>query len=236
MYLSRLLHSIEDFVFPRECCGCGCVLAAGERLLCPRCAIMLPREHVRDWWSNSRIRPYWDNRQLLRIGAFAIYHRNNIAAQMVHCLKFRQRWQLGVVMGRMAGRELRSTGLFDDVEMLLPIPIALSRRWSRGYNQSEFIAEGLSAETGVPVRRDLIYRRRHRESQTHFSILERQQVPTDLFALRPGAAEALRGHCVMLVDDVITTGATMFSAITTLCDVPDVRIVAFGWSWTGMKR
>ena len=231
MMLSRLL----DFLFPRTCVVCDTRLAMGEQYVCPRCLMSLPLESMSTDWELNRHVFQWrsEHPALCRMAALCIYQRENAAAHLVHALKFERNLEQGIWMGRLAAKKLKGSGLFDGVDALVPLPLSRRRQHHRGFNQAEAIARGLSLETGIPLRTDLLLRNADRESQTHFRLADRFRNGRDLFALADGAeAEGLH---LMLVDDVLTTGATMMSAVGVLEQFPDIRISTFSWAWVNMS-
>lgn len=229
MILKRWWLGLLELLLPRVCCGCGERLATGERLVCARCQLTLPLETNRDWDFNRRKRAWGDHPALAHVGALTRYERTNVSAELVRSLKFHRRYELGAWMGRVAVLSLRDTGLFEGVEVLIPIPLTRRRLHTRGFNQAEKIADGLAGELHIPVRTDVLRRLRYQESQTHFMLTKRRDNVQGIFELLTD--EGLRGKHVMIVDDVITTGATMLAAIEALERVPDIRISVFAWAW-----
>lgn len=167
------------------------------------------------------------------MGALCIYLRDNAAARLVHEVKYARNYELGLWMGRLAARRLGSSGLFEGVDALVPLPLSGKRRRHRGFNQAEAIAEGLGQELGIPIRDDLLFRKADRESQTHFRLADRFRNGQDIFSLVDGA-DARDCH-LMLVDDVLTTGTTMMSAVTELEKLPGVHISTFAWAWVNLS-
>ena len=222
-------QGLLELLLPRVCCSCGERLAAGEELVCAQCQLTLPLEGNHDWDFNRRKTAWGDHPALCHVGALTRYERSNTSAALVRSLKFHRRYELGAWMGRVAVLSLRDTGLFEGVEVLIPIPLTRRRLRSRGFNQAEKIADGLAAELHVPVRTDVLRRLRYQESQTHFMLTKRRDNVQGIFQLLTD--EGLRGKHVMIVDDVITTGATMLAAIEAMETVPDIRISVFAWAW-----
>ena len=223
-------RSVKELMFPRDCAGCGCQLALDEEFVCPQCMLDLPWETRHEWVYNWRMSIRTQHPCLQRMGALMRYRRDNVAAQIVRNMKFHRRPELGNWMGRLAAERLRDTGLFDGVDILVPIPLTKSRLHVRGFNQAEKIAEAMAAELGLEVCTDVLRRIRDIESQTHFQLDERLENAKDLFALTD-EARVLAGRHVMIVDDVMTTGRTMLSAIEELEKVPEIRLSTFAWAW-----
>lgn len=216
-------------LFPRLCGGCGERLSIGEQAVCTSCQLKLPLEKNHDWELNPR-RVIWNDHQCLaRMGALTKYERDNIASNIVRSLKFHRHYELGAWMGRTAVQLLRNTGLFDGIDLLIPIPLSKSRLHRRGFNQAEVIAQGMAQELGIPMRTDVLRRIIDRESQTHFEIPKRLNNADKVFRLN--CADGLAGQHVMIVDDVMTTGTTMLGAIEELEAIPDIRISTFAWAW-----
>lgn len=227
-----MLRSLLDLLMPRTCASCGCRLALDEVHVCAACMLSLPIETNHDWHHNLHTAKWADHEGVVAAGAFTRYTHNGIAAHIIHSLKYYRRPALGQWMGQLAARQLQPTGLFDGIDAIVPLPLAPQRHRRRGFNQGELIAQGMAEELHLPVQTGLLRRTGAFESQTHFSYAERLENAKDAFSLANGLnTDALSGHHFLLVDDVITTGATMLSAITALEQIPDVRFTAFGWAW-----
>ena len=192
--------------------------------------LSLPWERRYEWVYNWRTVIRDRHPVIQRMGALMRYDRQNGAAHIVRELKFHRHYELGAWMGRLAVKRLRMTGLFDGIDVLLPIPLTKARLHTRGFNQSEKIAEGMAAELGIDVCTDALRRIREIESQTHFTLDERWENAKDIFALT-AKAWTLAGRHVMIVDDVMTTGRTMLSAIEELEKIPSIRLSTFAWAW-----
>ena len=127
MMLKRWGREVLELLFPRQCCGCGQRLASGEQLVCMECQCCLPLETLRDWEFNRHKVALGTHPALFRVGALTRYDRTNISAELVRSLKFRRRHELGNWMGRVAAELLGDTGLFEGVDMLVPIPLTARR-------------------------------------------------------------------------------------------------------------
>ena len=144
--------------------------------------------------------------------------------RIIHNFKYHGRWFFAQKMGEWLGEELRDSGNFEGVDLVIPIPLHYRRRLMRGYNQSEQLALGLGRKMGVKCDFRSVCRRSYNESQTSKSRSERWENVEEIFEVRD--ADKLRGRHILLVDDVLTTGATISScamAIHRACE-GDVRI------------
>lgn len=142
---------------------------------------------------------------------------------MVHDFKYRSGWSLATEMGHWYGRELAEAGLYGDVDVVVPVPLHFLKRIKRGYNQSEYIARAIAQTLALPVDTRNVVRRVHNSSQTRRAKSERWENVEGIFAVRH--AERLSGRHILLVDDVLTTGATIISCAEAIYRaVPDCRL------------
>ena len=221
--LSELLRDVSSLFFPARCAVCGEPLAAGERMLCTYCRATAP---LTGYWreaDNPVVRKCWGMVPVVQASGFLFFVHGSGWRQLIHGFKYRGSWRTAREMGEWYGRYLSESGLYADVECVVPLPLHPFKRCRRGYNQSEYIAEGIAAQLGVPVERRSVYRRRNTAIQARKSHRERAGNVEGAFAVRH--PERLAGRHVLLVDDVMTTGSTLLScAGEILRAVPDCRI------------
>jgi ComF family protein len=134
--------------------------------------------------------------------------------RIIHSFKYYGRWFFAQKMGEWLGEELHDSGNFDDIDLIIPIPLHYRRRLRRGYNQSEQLALGVGRKMGVKCDFSSVRRRFYNDSQTSKSRSERWDNVEEIFDVR--SVERLRGRHILLVDDVLTTGATMVSCASTI--------------------
>lgn len=221
-WIDRLL----DFVMPRFCPICGRRLAANESQLCSSCLLGLP-------YTGFLERPY-DNLVVDRLygkirnferGASLFYYMYDDRRNFLFDLKYHDRPEMGLWLGQEAGRQMLRTGFLDDIDAIIPMPLAPSRLRQRGYNQSELLAQGISEITGVPVLTHVARRTTFTQSQTHLSTEQRFENVKDAFQLVD--ADAICHRHVLIVDDVVTTGATTTALASQLSTAGDVRVSVF---------
>lgn len=218
----RWLFPLGRLLFPHYCAVCGAVLRQEEDALCLLCNAGLPRTGFAELPENPVERLFWGRVPVVRAASWIYYHRGSEYIQLLFKLKYRGRRDLGVSLGRMMAAELQPVGLFEDVDLLLPVPLYGRRQRERGYNQSERLAEGVSRVTGLPVDTASLRRVVDTGTQTARGAVERMDAMHGAFALAPGAR--LDGLHVLLIDDVLTTGATLTACADALLAVPGIRI------------
>ena len=151
-------------------------------------------------------------------------------SQAVYDMKYHDRPDVGWFLGRLMANEFLATGFFDGIDVIIPIPLAKKRLRQRGYNQSRLLAEGISEITHLPIADSVVCRTVFKESQTQLSRLDRQQNVSNVFMLKDG--DQLRGRHILLVDDIVTTGATVASCARELLKVEGLKVsvLAFGFT------
>ena len=213
---------ILQALFPSTCACCGHVLAAGERQLCVDCLSDLPRSGFADYGDNAAERMLMGRIHFEHAAAMLLYRSDGAVRRLVHAMKFHQCPELCVMMGRQLALDLRRRGLFDDADLLLPVPLHWWRRLQRGYNQSELLCRGMAEVMYLPISTGNLIRHRYTRKQSMQHAAERSANVEGAFRVRRPAD--LAGHHVLLVDDVLTTGATLAACADALATVPDIKI------------
>lgn len=208
---------LADLLFPPVCTLCGRALVRGEKYLCTYCAFEIsPGElalcYPRDVYINID-RPYRPEALYFLIE----YNKSNYGKQMVYALKYGGRRDIGLYMGRILGLKMKGTCRAD---CIVAVPLHRKRERQRGYNQAYMIALGLAEALGLEVYDDVIVRTKNNASQTKMNTAKRKTNVEDIFRLN--RAERIRGRHVLLVDDVITTGATVMACLKVLADAGEV--------------
>ncbi|CCZ69717.1 phosphoribosyltransferase [Bacteroides sp. CAG:702] len=173
---------------------------------------------------------FWGRFPIERASSLFYYAKGGTVARILYAMKYDGQRKLCVKMGEWIGSELLPTGFFDGIDCLLPVPLFRTRERKRGYNQSELLARGIAEKTGLPVCRNAIYRLRNNATQTHKSGYARWLNVEELFCATADAA-SLAGKHILLVDDVLTTGATLTACADALSSVGGIRISVATLAW-----
>ena len=211
-----------DLISPRLCVVCGNRLAVTEETLCSKCYLHLPRtDFANDLYENVMAKLFWGQIKLEKATALFYYEPHAETAQILYELKYKNHPEIGVVMGRMMAKELMKSGLFEDIDALVPVPLAKKRERERGYNQSLELAKGVSEVTGLPIANLVIRRTKFVGSQTKRGRWERNENVEHVFEL---VDENISDQHLLLIDDVVTTGATVIACAKEMQKASNVKI------------
>ena len=207
--LVSALRSMKLIVFPECCCICEQRLKSGESNVCSACLLSLPYTHFEGKKGNPAERIFWGKIPIKKASAYLFYQQGTDSRLLIWDFKYYNRPNVGYMMGKAMARELLPTGFFANIDTLIAVPLAKKKEKERGYNQSEFIAQGVADITNIPVEKKAVARTKANKSQTHLSHFERQENVDGIFSVvKP---EKIAGKEVLIIDDVLTTGATVVS-------------------------
>lgn len=212
-----------DLISPRQCVVCGSRLSPEESVLCACCMLHLPLTGFeKNPLDNPLARLFWGLFPIEKATAFYYYEPKSELAEIIYSLKYRNRPEIGEHIGRIMARQLQTTGFFDGIDGLVPMPIAPRRCRQRGYNQTEEIARGISRQTGLPVYNKVVRRVQFETSQTRLNPIERRENVEHAFLLTDSLRPAHK-H-LLLIDDIITTGSTITACARQLQQAEDVKL------------
>ncbi len=224
------LNAFTELFFPRICYVCGAHLFSSEQEVCRRCLRKLPRTGFELVDDNPVSQIFWGRVKLEKATSLYYYRKGEILQQLVHRLKYKGNYQMGQVLGVQMGNVLTQAGFMVDIDMIIPVPLHEKRLRQRGYNQSDHIAIGLSKASGIEVVKNRLVRTVHTESQTHKGRFERWESVDNIFSVvNP---ELLNGKHILIIDDVVTTGATMEACVQPLLQngIAKVSIATVGYA------
>lgn len=207
---SGLVEILQDFLslfFPHYCLGCHGALLKGEELICTTCMLEMPQTNFHLDRENTLFKRL-SVRIPLRHGiALFRFTKNGRVQGVLHALKYKNQPEAGITLGKLYGEKLAAAGLLHAFDLIIPIPLHRARRRKRGYNQSAKFAEGLSEKLGIPFSDAAVLRKIKTDTQTRKSKLNRWENVKEVFEVSDPAL--VRNRRVLLVDDVVTTGATV---------------------------
>jgi ComF family protein len=216
------LSDLVALFFPRLCLSCGDPLSNGEEMLCSICHFHLPRTHFHFDAANPLARVFWGRVRLESAVAFCYFHKGGSVQHLLHQLKYSGNRELGIYFGRIYGNELKFTSFFEDIDCLVPVPLHPRKIRKRGYNQSEVFAQGLAGPAALEIISNCLYRKVHSSTQTRKGRYNRWENVGEIFGVRD--EDKLINKHILLVDDVVTTGATLEACAQVLVSIPGVRV------------
>ncbi|MES2796619.1 MAG: ComF family protein [Bacteroidota bacterium] len=210
----QLFHQFINLLFPQTCNACSEVLLKSEKILCTTCLLHLPKANI--GFSNSQ---NLENRFIGKVeikGAYSFlkYSKGGKVQNLLHNLKYKNRQEAGIFLGKLFGNQLINDGNLPKIDLLIAIPLHERKLLTRGFNQSDLIADGLSEVLNVPHETKAISRQKATETQTNKSRIDRFFNVENVFQIEN--KEIIKDKSIGLVDDVLTTGATMEVCATTL--------------------
>lgn len=208
------LSELIDVITPPVCPVCGHALLPGEEIMCTQCRFDLPRVAISDFNDNLiHTRLAMVARPIARASSIFHYLAASAHSRLVTATKYARRPEIGCSLMAEHARSLMSQGFFDGIDLIVPVPVHWSKRLKRGYNQSAELARAVSSVTSIPMA-EIISARRH-GTQTHRSSSERLANARGTFYLSSSAPD-ITGRHILLIDDVITTGATIIACRDTI--------------------
>lgn len=226
-----LFRAFSDFFFPRYCCMCERRLALAEEEFCSKCLRTLNRIEYEGGEVHGVIeRLFWGHIPIVRATSMFQYEGEQ-TRRILHNIKYFDRPEAAVVLARVFVREQAETDFFDGIDLIIPLPLAKQKRRKRGYNQCDYIARGLSQQSGVAVADDVAIRSVNNPTQTLLDHEQRKENVKGIFKLvNP---QKISGKHVLIVDDVITTGSTILSFAGEIAKAPGVSISVFSLAYAG---
>lgn len=227
----NLWIDIWELFFPRYCVACGRKLLRGEEFLCVHCVSGLPRTKFHLQADNEMEKNLWGKLPLERATAFLYYAKENDTRKVLYELKYYGNAELGIFLGKWMTSELEGSGFFQGIDCIVPVPLHEKKKKERGYNQSEMLAQGISVRTGIPVVADVLLRLGYTDTQTHKGNYERWENIRNVFSC--ANREMLSGKHILLVDDVVTTGATVVACADALANIPNLKVSVLSFALAG---
>jgi len=224
--------SLLDLIAPRRCAICNNRLAPEEALICADCDAELEKTPFHESpYDNPMARLFWGQFPIEKASAWFYYRPHSDPSKMIYDLKYHGQSLLGEDIGEQLARKHQSAGFFDDIDAIIPVPITRKRRRERGYNQSMQVARGISHITRLPIYDKVIKRQHFSESQTHqSSTWERRENVREAFHLID--ADMIKGKHLLIVDDIVTTGATIIACGQELAKAEGIKLSVLSIGYT----
>jgi ComF family protein len=219
--LNDIKESVLHLLFPHICTGCGSDLPGDATTLCMRCMDAMPETNFEKHPGNPVEKIFWGRLPLAAASAQYYFTKESLMQHLMHRFKYKGDRDLGLQLGMLMGEQLKRSGRFE-ADALVPLPLFPVKEKRRGYNQSTVLCQGIAATMDIPVWDDVITRPEHTETQTRKGRVERwKNIEGKFFLSKP---DKIRDSKILLVDDVITTGATIEACGSELTRAGNVRL------------
>lgn len=217
-----LINDFMSLIYPRQCEACTAALFSHEPFICTHCQLNLPKSnyHCR---SDSELDTTFAGRvPVVNAACYYLYEKSSRVQRLLHAIKYEDQKELGEYLGSLYGRDLAAQNAFGDIDTVIPVPLHRRKLRARGFNQSEWFAKGLAARLNKTLDTTALERVSNSLTQTRKRKFERWENVEGIFRLQPGVD--LSNRHILLVDDVITTGATIEACWMALKHVPGIQI------------
>jgi ComF family protein len=220
--LARGYGYLLELLFPTLCVTCGNRLVTQEKFLCIDCWEDLPVTNFHFNTENKVAQLFWGRVKIENGTAFFAYNKGSKYQHLIHFIKYKGLKELGFATGQRFGTALSASPGFNSIDVIVPVPLHPKKQNKRGYNQSEWIAKGISDTLRKPVSTDNLQRNLHTSTQTRKNRYERWENVENIFeAIRP---DEFAGKHILLIDDVVTTGSTLESCAYQLIQIENVKV------------
>lgn len=220
--VKKTIHDILHLFFPHVCTGCGSDLLSKGSLLCVQCISNLPHTGFATIPDNPVEKVFAGRLPVKAAHSEFYFSKGQLVQQLIHQLKYKDNKQIGHYLGTHIGYSISTSSRFSGIDYIVPLPLYASKEFKRGYNQAAMICHGIADITQVPVLEKNVIRKRQTETQTRKHRAERWQNVDGSFCIQNPAQ--LAGKNILLVDDVITTGATLEACARAILQIPGTSI------------
>ena len=245
----RYFKALRELLFPEYCYACGRELSKGENVLCKSCFEEFPLTYFWSWHNNPGLTRLLENCAIENFYSLFFYTHDSDYKNLIHSFKYQGDTRVGLELAKWLGEYIANDENFPGFDAIIPIPLHFYKHWKRGYNQSEVIAKGISQKMGdIPVLKNILVRTRYTTTQTHLSDRERVENVRGVFKVVKRISDDINRHSsscqivksnkelcsdtlnnrelkhILLVDDVLTTGSTILSALTAIYRQRDIKV------------
>jgi len=217
-----VINSLINLFFPKVCSACKLLLNDNEKYICTTCRHNLPVTNYHKTNDDFVKKVFYGRAKLEQATALLRFEKKGIVQQLLHDLKYREQQQIGTFLGKWLGIELKETNNYNAIDMVIPVPLHKTKLRSRGYNQVEKFGKEIALALNTEYQDKILQKITNTSSQVNKKRFARWQNNTELFAVTN--TQKLNNKHILLVDDIITTGATLEACIAELNKANNIKI------------
>lgn len=219
---STLFSPLVHLFYPHICNGCGSDLVQNDNLLCLACLHELPRTNFARQAGNPVEKIFWGRLPLVAAMSAFYFGKGSVMQKLIHEFKYKANKELGEFLGTMMGELLLESDRFKNIDAVIPLPLFAAKEYKRGFNQATILSNGISKAMNIPVVKNNVTRKRFTETQTKKHRTDRwENVSGSFEIIQP---DLLTGKHILLVDDVVTTGATLEACGTEILKMKETKL------------
>ncbi|WP_296684978.1 ComF family protein [Flavobacterium sp.] len=217
-----MFKSLLYLFFPPICAGCKTVLIANENVICTKCRheIPLTQHHLNS--ENEAFKKFYGRIPVEHVSALLYFHKKGIVQELIHSLKYRGQEAIGTALGEWYAEELKSHQQLQNVDSIIPVPLHPKKLRERGYNQVSQFGNALAKSLQIPINNEILFRQVYSKTQSQKNRLGRTEGIDTIFDVK--FTESDHNKHFLLIDDVITTGATLEVCAKALLKIPGAKI------------
>lgn len=225
-----MLKSLLNLFFPKLCNGCNALLLNNEDVICIKCRHELPFTYHHEIENNEIMAKFYGLLPVENATAMVYFHSKGITQELIHNLKYRNQQEIGTILGNLYAYELKESNKIPKVDFIIPTPIHKKRLQQRGYNQVTTFCNALSKELEIPIENEVLFRAKHTKTQTKKNKEKRALMKSNDFKMNH--SEKHIGKHFLLIDDVITSGATIEACAKALLEIPNSKVSILAIAYT----
>jgi ComF family protein len=225
-----MLKSLLNLFFPKLCNGCNALLLTNEDIICVECRHNMPLTYHHLIENNEIMSKFYGLLPIEFASSMVYFHSKGIAQELIHNLKYRKQQEIGTLLGNLYAYELKESNKLPPIDFIIPTPIHKKRLQERGYNQVTTFCIAMSNELQIPIEKEVLFRIKHTKTQTKKSKEKRAEIMSSNFEIKHKDHHI--GKHFLLIDDVITSGATIEACAKALLEIPNSKVSLLSIAYT----
>jgi len=219
---SHLFDSLINLLFPKVCSGCKDFLLEFENVICTHCRHEIPLTNFHLNPENEGYQKFYGRIPVEFVSSFVYFHKKGIVQEMIHGLKYRGREEVGQILGNWYAEDLKKLAVMETVDFIIPVPLHKKRLRQRGYNQVTTFGKALSEQLEIEYNETILVRKTYLKTQSKKNLLERMAGGKTIFDVEFN--ECAHNKHFLIVDDVLTTGATLENCSRAIMKIPGAKV------------
>ena len=217
-----MLKNLTKLFFPQICHGCFAILLARENIICIACRHKLPLTNHLDNSNNEAVKKFYGRIPIIHVSSMLYYHKLGVVQELIHALKYKNHQNIGRFLGEWYAECIKTQPFVKTVDYIIPVPLHPKKIKKRGYNQVTTFGESLSKSLNIVYNSTILHRQEYSISQSKKSLHNRNTVSENTFNVK--FTEAHHNKHFLIIDDVLTTGATLEACGKAILKIPNASI------------